>query len=224
MIHLHVTATLTIHLHMTGVALAGILAVLHSCLDLKATIGGSQYHHILYFLTPAMKPRMLMTVDKDMNLLPVSVRVGQAVDVVAQVGKLHSMLVKVKLSTTHLLKPVGCATCFPYSHDFLFKTAFAAQYTADHVCGGNIATYVLWVGHNKYQQHCRLCSWLTVLMMTVQAGRPKTISGFQTHTTPVLLSVGERAELATQKYLAVNPVLEGIVILQENPEYIDSQE
>lgn len=70
---------------VSGVALAGILAVLHSCLDLKATIGGSQYHHILYFLTPAMKPRMLMTVDKDMNLLPVSVRVGQAVDVVAQV-------------------------------------------------------------------------------------------------------------------------------------------
>lgn len=29
---------------------------------------------------------MLMTVDKDMNLLPVSVRVGQAVDVVAQVS------------------------------------------------------------------------------------------------------------------------------------------
>ena len=72
-------------LYTTGVALAGILAVLHSCLDLKATIGGSQYHHILYFLTPAIKPRMLMTVDKDMNLLPVSVRVGQAVDVVAQV-------------------------------------------------------------------------------------------------------------------------------------------
>lgn len=70
---------------LAAVALAGILAVLHSCLDLKATIGGSQYHHILYFLTPAMKPRMLMTVDKDMNLLPVSVRVGQAVDVVAQV-------------------------------------------------------------------------------------------------------------------------------------------
>ena len=58
----------------------------------------------------------------------------------------------------------------------------------------------------------------------LQAGRPKTISGFQTHNTPVLLSRGERAELATQKYLAVNPVLEGIVILQENPDYIDSQE
>lgn len=71
---------------------------------------------------------------------------------------------------------------------------------------------------------CSTHGALTVLMMTVQAGRPKTISGFQTHTTPVLLSVGERAELATQKYLVINPVLEGIVILQENPEYIDSQE
>lgn len=95
--------TTVVHLHVTGVALAGILAVLHSCLDLKATIGGSQYHHILYFLTPAMKPRMLMTVDKDMNMLPVSVRVGQAVDVVAQVGRTHSMLVKVQFPTTHLL-------------------------------------------------------------------------------------------------------------------------
>ena len=79
-------------LYVVGVALAGILAVLHSCLDLKATIGGSQYHHILYFLTPAMKPRMLMTVDKDMNLLPVSVRVGQAVDVVAQVRCSRALL------------------------------------------------------------------------------------------------------------------------------------
>jgi 26S proteasome regulatory subunit N1 len=32
-----------------------------------------------------------------------------------------------------------------------------------------------------------------------QAGRPKTITGFQTHTTPVLLAAGERAELATDK-------------------------
>ena len=32
-----------------------------------------------------------------------------------------------------------------------------------------------------------------------QAGKPKTITGFQTHTTPVLLSYGERAELATNE-------------------------
>jgi 26S proteasome regulatory subunit N1 len=30
-----------------------------------------------------------------------------------------------------------------------------------------------------------------------QAGKPKTITGFQTHTTPVLISFGERAELTT---------------------------
>ena len=32
-----------------------------------------------------------------------------------------------------------------------------------------------------------------------QAGRPKTITGFQTHTTPVLLAYNERAELATNE-------------------------
>lgn len=32
-----------------------------------------------------------------------------------------------------------------------------------------------------------------------QAGRPKTITGFQTHSTPVVLSFLERAEMATEK-------------------------
>ena len=32
-----------------------------------------------------------------------------------------------------------------------------------------------------------------------QAGKPKSITGFQTHTTPVLLAYGERAELATDE-------------------------
>ena len=68
-----------------------------------------------------------------------------------------------------------------------------------------------------------------------QAGRPKTITGFQTHTTPVLLAYGERAELAAQppapsdkkdsskkeadeaeeEYVAYAPVLEGFVILRK---------
>jgi 26S proteasome regulatory subunit N1 len=71
-----------------------------------------------------------------------------------------------------------------------------------------------------------------------QAGRPKTITGFQTHNTPVLLGVGERAELATDDckqclflntsetethpfyFLSDIPytnVLEGFVILRKNP-------
>jgi len=54
-----------------------------------------------------------------------------------------------------------------------------------------------------------------------QAGHPKTITGFQTHTSPVLLAAGERAELATEEYLPVASVLEGCVILKKNPDYIE---
>ena len=53
-----------------------------------------------------------------------------------------------------------------------------------------------------------------------QAGKPKTITGFQTHTTPVLLAYGERAELATEEYLPLTSVLEGFVILRKNPDYV----
>ncbi|OAF64859.1 MORN repeat-containing protein 3, partial [Intoshia linei] len=48
-----------------------------------------------------------------------------------------------------------------------------------------------------------------------QAGKPKTITGFQTHTTPVLLGYGERSELASKEYEPVNPIIEGVVILKE---------
>lgn len=57
--------------------------------------------------------------------------------------------------------------------------------------------------------------------VVAQAGRPKTITGFQTHTTPVLLAARERAELGTEKYLPVSPVLEGLVVLKKNPEYVE---
>ncbi|XP_055904695.1 26S proteasome non-ATPase regulatory subunit 2 [Eupeodes corollae] len=53
-----------------------------------------------------------------------------------------------------------------------------------------------------------------------QAGKPKTITGFQTHTTPVLLAMGERAELATDEYITLTPVMEGFVILKKNPNYV----
>lgn len=115
-------------------ALGGLLVVLFSLLDVKTTILG-KFHYLLYFLTPAIQPRMLVTFDEDLQPLPVSVRVGQAVDVVGQ------------------------------------------------------------------------------------AGKPKTITGFQTHTTPVLLALGERAELATDQYLPLTPILEGFVILKKNPDY-----
>ncbi|KJH47377.1 Proteasome/cyclosome repeat protein [Dictyocaulus viviparus] len=55
--------------------------------------------------------------------------------------------------------------------------------------------------------------------IVAQAGKPKTITGFQTHTTPVLLAYGERAELANEEYIAMTPYLEGLVILKKNPDY-----
>ena len=112
----------------------GLITLLTSCLNVKETILGHA-HYLLYSIVPAIQPRMLTTVDENLNPLPVSVRVGQAVDVVGQ------------------------------------------------------------------------------------AGKPKTITGFQTHTTPVLLNIGERAELATDEYRALSPFLEGFVILEKNPDY-----
>jgi 26S proteasome regulatory subunit N1 len=35
----------------------------------------------------------------------------------------------------------------------------------------------------------------------------------------VLLGVGERAELGTEEYLPLSPILEGQVILVKNPDY-----
>jgi 26S proteasome regulatory subunit N1 len=52
-----------------------------------------------------------------------------------------------------------------------------------------------------------------------QAGKPKTITGFQTHTTPVLLGVKERAEFGTEEVVCASSVLEGIVIVHDNPDF-----
>ncbi|KAK9502033.1 hypothetical protein O3M35_012641 [Rhynocoris fuscipes] len=111
-------------------AVAGLLITLVSFLDTKTIMLGKS-HYLLYTLATAMYPRWLVTLDEQLEPLPVSVRVGQAVDVI---GK---------------------------------------------------------------------------------AGTPKTIAGVHTHTTPVLLAVGERAELATDDYIPLTPVMEGFVILRK---------
>lgn len=118
---------------MNGSAVAGILTVLHACVDIKGTLL-DKYHYILYYLAAATNPRYLSTVDADLQLQSISVRVGLAVETVGQ------------------------------------------------------------------------------------AGRPKAITGFQTHTSPVLVGVRERAELANQEYITLGSVLEGCVIIEKAPE------
>lgn len=56
-----------------------------------------------------------------------------------------------------------------------------------------------------------------------QAGKPKTITGWITHSTPVLLGHGERAELETSEYISYASRLEGVVILRKNPDYREEE-
>lgn len=110
---------------VSPVAVCGLLATLVAFTDTRAFVLDKS-HWMLYFLTMAMYPRFLITLDDQTgDLLPTSVRVGQAVDVVGQ------------------------------------------------------------------------------------AGKPRTISGFQTHTTPVRLGHTERAEMATEEFIPYSHVLEG---------------
>ncbi|KAJ7207102.1 hypothetical protein GGX14DRAFT_396525 [Mycena pura] len=117
---------------MSRPAVAGLLATLTAFTDAKHFIL-DKYHWMMYFLVTAMYPRFLITLDEELNSKPVTVRVGQALDIVGQ------------------------------------------------------------------------------------AGKPRTISGFQTHQTPVRLATTERAELATEEYIPFSHTLEGFVILQKNP-------
>ena len=49
-----------------------------------------------------------------------------------------------------------------------------------------------------------------------QTGNPRTISGFQTHTSPAVLNTGERCELNNgEDYISYSEVFEGIVIVKE---------
>jgi len=57
-----------------------------------------------------------------------------------------------------------------------------------------------------------------------QAGRPKTITGWQTQSTPVLLAYGERAELEDEQYIALSSSMEGLVILKKNPDWEDEKD
>ncbi|KAG6857037.1 hypothetical protein H0H87_010391 [Tephrocybe sp. NHM501043] len=117
---------------MSRPAVAGLLATIAAFTDAKGFVL-DKYHWMLYFLVTAMYPRFLITLDEELNNIPVTVRVGQAVDVVGQ------------------------------------------------------------------------------------AGKPRTISGFQTHQTPVRMGTTERSELATEEFIPFAHVLEGFVILKKNP-------
>lgn len=58
-----------------------------------------------------------------------------------------------------------------------------------------------------------------------QVGKPKRITGFQQHTTPVVIQFGERAELATEEFLSVEDiVLENFIFVKKNDEFEEVKE
>lgn len=71
---------------MNGASIAGVLTVLHACLDMQGTLF-DKFHFLLYFLVPSMNPRFLATLNENLELTPTTVRVGQAVETVGQAGR-----------------------------------------------------------------------------------------------------------------------------------------
>lgn len=92
---------------LSKVSLASLLTISVALLDPKLFIlndsNSETTHQLLYYLTPAVKPRMLVTLDEELNPIKVNVRVGQAVDVVGQAGKPKTITGWVTQSTPVLL-------------------------------------------------------------------------------------------------------------------------
>jgi len=149
----------------------------------------------------------------------------------------HLFCVRIAQGLVHLGK--GLLTLSPYHSDrfLLSPMALGGLVTVLHACLDMKSTIL---GKYHYILYIIVLAMQPRMLLTVdedlkplsvpvrvgqavdvvgQAGRPKTITGFQTHSTPVLLAAGERAELATEKYIPLTPVLEGFVILKKNPEY-----
>jgi 26S proteasome regulatory subunit N1 len=55
------------------------------------------------------------------------------------------------------------------------------------------------------------------------AGKPKSLTGFQTFTSPVLLGNGEGAELASEEYIALTNIFEDVVLVKKNPNFKEGQ-
>ncbi|BAF07793.1 26S proteasome non-ATPase regulatory subunit 2 homolog A [Oryza sativa Japonica Group] len=149
----------------------------------------------------------------------------------------HLFCVRIAQGLVHLGK--GLLTLSPYHSDrfLLSPMALGGLVTVLHACLDMKSTIL---GKYHYILYIIVLAMQPRMLLTVdedlkplsvpvrvgqavdvvgQAGRPKTITGFQTHSTPVLLAAGERAELATEKYIPLTSVLEGFVILKKNPEY-----
>lgn len=158
-------------------------------------------------------------------------------------SKEASSLFLVRIAQGLLHSGKGLVTMNPYYGDSKFvenKTAMAGLLTMLFCCLDMKATIL---GKNHYLLYVLALAARPRMVFTVdetmkfvqtsvrvgtavdtvgQAGRPKSITGFQTHSTPVLIAGGERAELATGQYLTEAACIEGVVVVSKNPDWEES--
>lgn len=170
---------------VNNVALGCLCVIMHTCLHMRTTILG-KYHYLLYYLFPAMQPRMLFTVAP-MSQLP-----------------------QAPSSSTE------GASASPEETGGAAGTSGTPE--APEEAMGEEKEVDL--SEEELRMACLSARVGEAVDIVGQVGRqPKTITAFQTHTTPVLLSYSERAELATDEYVPLAKVLEGVVIVKKNPDF-----
>jgi 26S proteasome regulatory subunit N1 len=70
----------------SNVSLAGIITILYAATDMDTFFCG-KYHYFLYYLVLSMYPRMVVTLNENLENVKVQLKVGQAVDTVGAAGK-----------------------------------------------------------------------------------------------------------------------------------------
>lgn len=70
----------------SNVSLAGLLTAIYAGTDMNTFFCG-HYHYFLYYLVLSMYPRMMITLNEDLEPIKTEVRVGNAVDTVGQAGQ-----------------------------------------------------------------------------------------------------------------------------------------
>jgi len=147
----------------------------------------------------------------------------------------HLFTIRIAQGLLHLGKGLVSLNPFSCNGSLLSKVAIAGLLGTMHACF-DFSGLIHSTGH--YFLYLIACAMQPRMLITLdekldplevtvrvgqavdtvgQAGKPKTITGFQTHTSPVLLAHGERAELATDDYIPVSCFLENCVILKPNP-------
>ena len=146
-------------------------------------------------------------------------------------------MVRISQGLLHMGK--GLITLDPiYSHKLLLNsigmagiliTLFAFTETEGLMCGkhqylvfslalGMKPKLVMTVDENLKPKDVQLMIGQAVDIVG-QTGNPRTISGFQTHTSPAVINTGERCELSNREdYISYSDVYEGIVIVKDKEE------